>query len=149
MQGAAPFSIWRSVAPRSTLLIRLAVGLVFLSEGIQKFLFPGALGVGRFEKIGIPAPELMAPFVGAVEVGCGACLLAGFATRVASAPLIGVILVAIATTKVPMGVAQGFWKMAHESRTDFTMLLGALFLLAVGAGPLSIDAHIARRRAAA
>jgi putative oxidoreductase len=50
-------------------LIRLMVGAVFLSEGIQKFLFPAALGVGRFRAIEIPLPELMAPFVGAVEIG--------------------------------------------------------------------------------
>src|SRR5690242_7766741 len=44
-------------APAAVILVRLIVGGVFLSEGIQKFLFPEALGVGRFAKIGIPAPE--------------------------------------------------------------------------------------------
>jgi uncharacterized membrane protein YphA (DoxX/SURF4 family) len=59
-------------APTSVLLIRLLVGAVFLSEGIQKFLFPNDLGVGRFVKIGIPAPQVMAPYVGVVEIVCGA-----------------------------------------------------------------------------
>ena len=54
-------------SPASIALIRLLVGAVFLAEGIQKFLFSDALGVGRFIKIGIPAPEIMAPFVGIVE----------------------------------------------------------------------------------
>jgi uncharacterized membrane protein YphA (DoxX/SURF4 family) len=68
-------------APGWVILIRLAVGAVFVSEGIQKFLFPAALGVGRFTKIGIPAPGIMAPFVGVVEIGCGALLILGLLTR--------------------------------------------------------------------
>jgi hypothetical protein len=60
--------IVESHAPRATVLIRVLVGWVFLSEGIQKFLFPEALGVGRFIKIGIPAPQFFAPFVGVIEI---------------------------------------------------------------------------------
>lgn len=130
-------------APAATALIRLAVGCVFLSEGLQKFLFPAALGVGRFAKIGIPAPELLAPFVGVVETGCGLLVLVGLATRLAAVPLVIDMIVAIATTKIPMLLHRGFWAMAHEARTDFAMLLGALFLLVVGAGPWSLDAKLA------
>lgn len=131
-------------APASAVLIRLAVGSVFLSEGIQKLLFPAELGAGRFAKIGLPAPEILGPFVGAVEIACGALVLLGLATRLAAVPLIVTMLVAITTTKVPILVKRGFWAMAHESRTDWAMLLGALFLLLVGAGPLSLDARLAR-----
>ena len=106
-------------APAAVLLIRLMVGAVFLSEGIQKFLFPAALGVGRFTTIGIPAPQLMAPFIGAVETICGLLLIAGFVTRLATIPLLIDILVAIATTKIPMLLKSGFWAMAHEARTDY------------------------------
>ena len=60
------------------ILIRLMVGLVFLSEGIQKFLF--------------------------------------------------------VSTKVPMLLQKGFWTAAHESRTDYSMLMGLLFLI-VKSGP--------------
>jgi len=128
-----------SNAHPATILIRLVVGGVFLSEGIQKFLFPAALGVGRFVRIGIPAPEVMAPFVGVVEIAGGLMLLAGLLTRLAAIPLIIDMLVAIATTKLPMLESQGFWGMAHEARVDFAMLLGSAFLLIVGAGPWSID----------
>lgn len=128
-------------APAAVLLIRLMVGAVFLSEGIQKFLFPAALGVGRFATIGIPAPQLMAPFVGAVETICGLLLIVGFVTRLAAIPLLIDILVAIATTKVPMLAKSGFWAMAHEARTDYCMLLGLTFLLVVGGGPWSFDAR--------
>ena len=131
-------------APHATILIRLLVGAVFLSEGIQKFLFPAALGVGRFVKIGIPAPQFFAPFVGVVEIVCGTLLIIGFITRLAAIPLLIDISVAIVTTKIPMLSRAGFWSTAHEARTDYCMLLGLVFLLLVGSGPLSIDARVGR-----
>ena len=73
-----------SDAPAAVLLIRLLVGAVFVSEGIQKFLFPADLGVGRFTKIGIPSPEVLAPFVGVVEIVGGLLLLVGLLTRLAA-----------------------------------------------------------------
>jgi uncharacterized membrane protein YphA (DoxX/SURF4 family) len=121
------------------------VGSVFLSEGIQKFLFPEALGVGRFAKIGIPAPEISAPFVGTVEFVAGGLLLLGLLTRLAAILLLIDIVVAIATTKLPMLVAKGFWATAHEARTDWSMLLGLVFLLAAGAGSRSLDARLGAR----
>ena len=149
---------FRPDAPAAVVLIRLVVGGVFFEEGIQKFLFPELLGAGRFGRIGIPWPNAMGPFVGAVEVFFGALLLVGLFTRLATIPLLADISVAIAATKIPIllghaygpfHLAQlnryGFWSMASESRTDFSMLMGLLFLLSVGAGPLSLDAFISRR----
>jgi uncharacterized membrane protein YphA (DoxX/SURF4 family) len=107
-------------------------------------MFPADVGAGRFAKIGISAPEFVAPLVGSFETVCGALVLCGLLTRLAAVPLIAVMLTAIATTKVPILLNQGFWKMAHEARTDWSMLLGATFLLIVGAGPWSLDARIAR-----
>lgn len=129
-------------APAATILVRLAVGGVFLSEGIQKFLYPAELGFGRFAKIGLPNPGFLGPFVGTFEIVCGALVILGLLTRLASIPLIGIISTAIVTTKLPMLAANGFWSMAHEARTDYAMLLGALFLLIVGAGGLSVDANL-------
>ena len=120
-------------------LIRFMVGGVFLTEGIQKFLFVDALGVGRFMKIGIPAPQIMAPFVGVVEILFGTLILLGLFTRLATIPLLINILVAIATTKIPMLLESGFWKAAHESRVDASMVLGLIALLLVGAGRWSLD----------
>ncbi len=139
-------TLWRRAtaisAPSSVLLIRILVGAVFLSEGIQKFLFPDTLGVGRFVKIGIPAPSVMAPFVGVVEVTCGLCVILGLFTRLVAVPLLVDIVVAIATTKLPMLFKSGFWATAHESRTDFSMLMGLVFLLVEGSGPRSLDALV-------
>lgn len=123
---------------KAVILIRFAVGAVFLSEGIQKFLFPDTLGVGRFLKIGLPAPEIMAPFVGSVEVVCGFWVLLGLWTRWAAIPLLAVISVALATTKIPMLIHQGFWAAAHEARTDYAMFLGLVFLLITGGGEYSL-----------
>src|SRR5437867_11104184 len=87
-------------APAAVILIRFVVGAVFLSEGIQKFLFAAENGVGRFARIGIPAPEIMAPFVGVAEIACGALTLIGLITRLAAIPLIIDMLVAILSTKI-------------------------------------------------
>jgi putative oxidoreductase len=138
---------WRNwlfdgTAQASVILVRFLVGWVFFSEGVQKFLFPAALGVGRFAKIGIPAPHFFAPFVGVVEIACGLLVIVGFLTRLAAIPLVIDISVAIATTKIPMLAKDGFWATMHEARTDLCMLLGSLFLIAVGSGRLSLDTTV-------
>jgi putative oxidoreductase len=138
--------VFKADSPGVVILIRLLVGGVFLSEGIQKFLFPAALGVGRFQKIGIPLPEFTAPFVGFVEIVCGTLLILGLATRLAAVPLIVNMAVAITTTKIPILMANGFWAMAHEARTDYSMLMGLLFLLATGGGAWSIDRLFASKK---
>ena len=129
----------------ANLIIRLMVGGVFFLEGIKKFLFADQWGAGRFARIGIPVPGLMGPFVGIVETVCGLLLLLGLFTRLASLPLIIDISVAIYTTKIPILVKSGFWPMEAEARTDFSMLMGLVFLFIAGAGPLSVDWFIAPR----
>jgi putative oxidoreductase len=130
---------WANRAAKAILLIRILVGWVFLSEGIQKFLFPEALGVGRFMKIGIPLPQLMAPFVGVTEIMCGALLLVGLFTRLACVPLLIDMCVALYSTKILTFTKNGFWGTLHEARTDVSMLLGLIFLLLVGGGTLALD----------
>ena len=138
--------IFASDAPRAVLLVRLLVGGVFVSEGIQKFLFAEALGVGRFTKIGIPWPSVTAPFVGVVGIVCGLLVVGGLLTRIAASLLVIDMLVAIASTKIPILAKSGFWAMAHEARTDWSMLLASIFLVTVGAGRLSLDAWLASLR---
>jgi putative oxidoreductase len=145
-------------APAAVILIRLMVGAVFFSEGLQKFLFPGEVGAGRFARIGIPSPEMTAPFVGTVEIICGTLILLGLLTRLAAIPLMIVMMVAIFSTKIPVLLGHGFWGfslrqlpyygfwgLAHEARTDYAMLLGSIFLLIVGGGAWSIDRRFVSR----
>lgn len=126
------------------LFVRILVGWVFLSEGIQKLLFPAALGAGRFLKIGIPAPAFTGPFVGAVEIVCGTLLIVGFFTVLATVPLFINIAVAIATTKGPILLKHGFWVAMHEGRADFCMLIGLIAIALLGAGAFSVDARLRR-----
>jgi len=123
-------------------IIRIIVGLVFLSEGIQKFLFPELLGTGRFLKIGFIHPEFWAYFTGVFEVVCSIFILAGLVVRIASVPLMIIMITAFITTKWPILIEKGFWPMAHEYRTDFAMTLLLLYLLIYGSGNWSIDSKI-------
>lgn len=146
----------------STLLIRLAVGLiVFFPEGLQKLLFPAILGAGRFAAIGIPWPEVLGPFVGVVEIVCGAAIILGLLTRLAVIPLMIVLIVALLSTKVPILLGHdflifnlphinryGFWSMEHEARLDLCMLLACGYLLVAGSGAGSIDTRLQRRHQA-
>lgn len=134
-----------SESASSIILIRLVVGLVFFFEGVQKYLFQQELGIGRFIKIGIPFPYFFAPFVGAVEIIFGLLIVLGLFTRISAIPLIIDITVAIISTKIPMLFKEGFWKMVHEARTDWSMLLCLIFLFIVGAGKLSLDHYFSSR----
>ena len=133
-------------ASPGVIFLRFLTGGVFFAEGVKKFLFPEQWGVGRFIHIGIPAPEVMAPFVGVVEVVCGMLLLWGLFTRLATIPLIITISVAIATTKVPILLKSGFWAMEDHGRTDYSMLMGLLCLLMIGGGKWSVDALLLRSK---
>ncbi len=131
------------------LLIRIAVGLVFVGEGALKFIRPDMLGPGRFEKIGLPAPTFLAYGDGVAEIVCGALILVGLATRLAAVPMAADMVGAIVLTKIPLLGGSttlfpmdkgGFWDFYHEGRLDVTMLLCCIALLLIGAGSKSLDA---------
>jgi putative oxidoreductase len=143
-------------APPATLLVRLIVGGVFFASGAVKFLYNNQ-GSGRFAKLGIPAPDALAPFVGGLEIVGGVLIIIGFLTRLAAVPLIVDMLVAIASSKLPLltgpgpepvaaAPKTGFWAFAYQARLDLTMLLCVAFLLVVGAGAWSVDAWLARQQ---
>ena len=145
--------------PTATLLIRLMAGSVFLWEGILKFVYTNQ-GVGRFTKLGFPAPHFTATADGWLEIIGGTLLLAGFLTRLIAVPFIIEMIVAMLSTKIPMYLGTsplplppvppqiGFWAVLHEVRSEYAQLLNCAFLLLVGPGSWSIDAVLARRRAA-
>ncbi|HUN89288.1 MAG TPA: DoxX family protein [Terriglobales bacterium] len=132
---------------RSIFFIRLAVGLIFFTQGILKFLDP-KMGVERFTRIGFPHPYFTAHFVGTFEIICGALVLVGLFTRLAAIPLLIIICTAIATTKIPelTHANQGFWFMVSDARTDFAMLCCLIFLIVNGMGGISLDSRDSRRQ---
>lgn len=146
MNRILQFFLRNTEGPRAILLIRIAVGLIFFTQGILKYIDPN-MGVARFTRIGFPHPYFTAHFVGVFEVLCGILLLLGLWTRLASLPLLIVITTAIATTKVPelFRASQGFWYMVGDARTDFAMFCCLIFLIAAGGGDWSLDAMRAKR----
>src|SRR5580693_8521315 len=136
--------------PKSTLLLRLMAGGVFFWEGLLKFVYANQ-GVGRFTKLGMPLPELLANATALLEIGGGLLLMAGLFTRFISVPFILEMIVAMLVTKVslylgtsplPMPPAPpklGFWAVLHEIRSDYAQIMACLFLLIEGAGRRSLD----------
>ena len=143
INGLIPFFFKNEVDNR-TLLVRLVVGLIFLTEGIQKYLFPELLGTGRFLKIGFSDPAFWAYFTGAFEIICGALILLGLLVRMATITPFIIMLVAFITTKWPILLDKGFWPFAHEYRTDFAMTLLLIYLFIYGAGKWSKDSTVSK-----
>jgi putative oxidoreductase len=146
-------------APRSTIAIRLMAGGVFFWEGLLKFVYANQ-GIGRFTKLGLPVPDVLAPAIAVLEIGGGLLLMSGLGTRLISVPFIVEMIVAILATKVslflgtsplpkpPSPPQMGIWAVLHEIRADYAQIMSCLFLLAAGPGPWSLDALLARRRQA-
>ena len=142
-------------APRATLLLRVMAGSVFLWEGILKFIFVNQ-GVGRFTKLGMPLPIFTAHFIGGLEIVGGVLLLLGLATRVVAIPFMVEMVVAILSTKISLFLGTsplplpsappttGLWAVLHEVRSEWAQLLVSAFLFSAGAGPVSLDALLAR-----
>ena len=144
--------------PRAILMLRLMAGAVFFWEGVMKFVFPNQ-GVGRFTKLGFPAPHFTATADGWFEIVGGLLLLTGLLTRLIAIPFVIEMIVAMASTKIPMyfGTSPlplppvppqiGFWAVLHEIRSEYAQLLTCAFMVVVGPGRWSLDALLARRRA--
>jgi uncharacterized membrane protein YphA (DoxX/SURF4 family) len=147
-------------APRATIAIRLMAGGVFFWEGLLKFAYANQ-GVGRFTKLGLPVPDVLAPAIAVLEIGGGLLLMSGLGTRLISLPFIVEMLVAMLATKVslflgtsplpkpPSPPQTGLWAVLHEIRSDYAQIMSCIYLLAAGPGPWSLDALLARRRAGA
>lgn len=121
------------------IFIRLIVGVIFISEGIQKYLFLEAMGPVFFEGIGFRHAFFWAYFTGAFEIVCGTMILFGFMVRVASIPLLTIMITAFITTKLPLLKAKGFFEFAHVYNIDFSLTILLIVLLLYGAGRWSLD----------
>lgn len=135
-----------------SIFVRLSLAGVFIPEGLQKLTHPDILGAGRFARIGIPWPEFFGPLVGVLELLAGVLFLIGYASRVAAVPIIVIMIVAIVSTKIPILLGREWWifslrdldrygflSFTHETRTDWAMLMGAIFMLLSGSGRWSLD----------
>src|ERR1700742_3539383 len=136
-------------ASSAVVLIRFYVGLIFVGEGVLKFLREDPLGPGRFIKAGIPGGEALAYLDGVFEIGCGLLILAGLLTRLATIPMIVDMVGALTITKVPLlwgnaplypqeGSIGGLF---HEGRREIGCFAPSFFPPIVGAASLSLDAR--------
>jgi uncharacterized membrane protein YphA (DoxX/SURF4 family) len=143
--------------PRATIAIRLMAGGVFFWEGLLKFAYANQ-GIGRFTKLGLPVPDVLAPAIAVLEIGGGLLLMSGLGTRLISLPFIVEMIVAMLATKVslffgtsplpkpPSPPQMGLWAVLHDIRSDYAQIMSCIYLLAAGPGPWSLDALLARRR---
>ena len=142
--------------PSATLLLRVMAGSVFLWEGVMKFVFPNQ-GVGRFTKLGFPAPHFMATGDAWLEIIGGLLLIVGLLTRPVAILFVIEMLVAMASTKIPLLLGTyplplppvppqvGFWAVLHEIRSEYAQFACSLFVLLVGPGQLSVEGLILKR----
>lgn len=122
------------------LLARVSVGLVFVTAGWGKLQHLDRV-IEFFRSLGIPAPEIQAPFVAATELVCGLLVVLGLATRFAAVPLIVTMIVAIRTA---------LWAELEGAidllgRQEFLFIALLAWLAIAGAGAISLDAIAARR----
>jgi len=145
--------------PEATIALRLMAGAVFFWEGLLKFAYVNQ-GVGRFTKLGMPMPEVLAPAIAMLEIGGGLLLVSGLATRLVCVPFIIEMIVAMLATKIslylgtsplpapPSPPAMGGWAVLHEIRSEYAQIMTCLYLLVAGPGPWSLDALLGRWRRA-
>lgn len=124
------------------IIVRLIVGLVFISEGLQKFLIVSLVGPALFKDAGFTHPMFWVNFTATFEISCGLLILFGFLTRLASLPLLIIMMTALVTTKLPILANHDFWSFAQEYKVDFALTLLLILLLFSGGGRWSADLKI-------
>jgi putative oxidoreductase len=136
------FQLSTSSIDRGLLLVRLALGVVFVMHGWQKVTVFGVDGLaGGFAQMGFPVPTLNAIVVTAVELLGGLSLLAGAGTRIAAVLLAFTMAVA---TVVAHGASGFFLPNGYEF--TLTLMLASLALTQTGAGAYSLDNRLAASR---
>ena len=122
--------------------LRSIVGLIFITEGILKYLYLEVYGPSFFNEIGFRYAFFWAYFTGAFEISCGFLVIIGLFTRIASIPLLIIMIIALITTKLPLLANRGFWTFAHECRLEFSLTVLLVLLIIYGGGKWSADLKI-------
>jgi putative oxidoreductase len=122
------------------ILARLSVGVLFFESGRGKLFYKLNELVEYFTQLGIPFPHLQAPLVAAIELLGGICLILGFATRVASAPLTVIMVVAIVTAQLDKVKSIGDFLYLPET----LLVVIFIWLIFSGPGKFAVDNSIAR-----
>ena len=124
--------------------VRMIAGVVFVSEGIQKYLVVSLLGPSYFQDIGFGHPMFWSYFTGSFEILCGLLVVAGLFTRIAAVPLLTIMITAYFTAKLPVLLDKGFLSFAQVYRVDYALTILIIMLLVYGAGRWSVDLRILR-----
>jgi len=125
-------------------IARIIVGMIFISEGIQKLLIVSYMGPTMFKDAGFENTMFWVNFTGAFEISCGILILLGFLTRLASIPLLIIMITALITTKLPLLTNKDFWTFAHGYNVEFALTLLLIMLFIWGGGKWSVDQKIVR-----
>lgn len=136
---------WPASPALALLVLRLALGAIFIAHGAQKVFVYGFAGTSAsFGDMGVPLEGVMGPLVALLELVGGILIVLGLATRVVAAALVVNMIVATLLVHLAAGI------FVTEGGYELTLLLGAasLALVLAGAGRLSLDAVLTQRRTA-
>ncbi len=106
-------------------VIRYIIAYVFITSALMKFM--GTEVANHFLGLGLPYPHMMLKLVILVELVCGFLILVNIAVKHAVVPLIGIMIVALLITKIPL-VHTGFLQFAFAARLDIVMLVLLVYL---------------------
>ncbi|SFT95121.1 putative oxidoreductase [Actinopolyspora lacussalsi subsp. righensis] len=133
---------WNGGADFALLVLRLALGVVFITRGARKLF--GVLGgqgpegtADMLSDMGFREPQLLATVTGGVEFGAGILLLLGLFTPLAAAGLLGVMLNAVVVQR-----SSGFF--LEDGGVEYPALLGVVALALLFAGPGRVAADNGR-----
>ena len=123
-------------------LVRIMTGIIFVAHGYLKFFVFGLDGAtNAFAQMGVPAPSITAPLVAVVELAGGLALIFGLLTRLAALALAIDMLVAVVLVKL-----KGGFFIPNGAEFEILLCVACVALVVAGAGALSIDEAIAKRR---
>lgn len=133
-------NFFEKLKPLALLLLRVALGIIFIYHGYPKLFTRAEQAAQLFAQIGFPA--YLSSLAGVVELFGGLLLIAGLFTRVAALLLAGQMAVAIWAVHLGKGLLA-----VNEYEFPLALAVGAFTLVTTGAGVVSFDRLIFREKA--